>query len=172
MRISNKKLTVKSILVLTIISLCLIPTEGISDDSALKGSMPMISCVEGNVIYYAKTGDKVEKGEPLFFVKSNDFPLGKIKQCKQDVAYFNKTYIRKKKLAKTHSISVQEMDDAWRDYHDAINDLAIAEQQSKNGFYTAPYDCEIIRCEVPESSGRGDGDPVMYIKKIATSDKK
>ncbi len=167
MKIFNKKLTVKSILILTVISLFLISTEGISDDSALKGSMPMISCVEGNVMYYAKAGDKVKKGEPLFFVKSNDFPLGKIKQCKQDVAYYTKTYDRKKKLAKTHSISVQEMDDAWRDYHDAINNLEIAEQQSKSGFYTAPYDCEVVRCEVPQNSGRGDGDPVLYIKEIS-----
>jgi len=165
MNIFNKKLSVHSVLILTILSFCMISARVFADDSIPKDALPMITAVEGNVVFYAKAGDNVKKGEPLFFVKSNDFPLEKIKQLKQDIVYYEKTYERKKKLTKTHSLSVQEMDDAWRDYHNSLSELKIAEAQSKSGFYTAPFDCEIVRCEVPPNSGIGDGDPVMYIKK-------
>ena len=175
MKVINKDLMKKAILILTVIALCLIPVSGFSGDSpkedALpKGAQPMITAVEGNITYYAKAGDKVAKGEPLFFVSANDFPITKIRQIKQDIVYYRKTFNRKLKLAKTHSLSVQEMDDAWQDYHSALNDLAIAEQQTKCGFYTAPFDCEIIRREVPETSGIGDGNPAMFIKEIPVSE--
>jgi len=173
MKATIKNSTTKSILILTVISLLMIPIKMYSDDSLPKGALPMISAVEGNVVYYVKAGDKVEKGQPLFFIRSNDFPIEKIKQLKQDIVYFKKTYNRQQKLAKTHSVSIQDLDDAWHGYYNSVNELAIAKQQTKTGFYTAPYDCEIIRCEVPPNSGRGDGDPVLYIKgKPATSAKK
>ena len=171
MNLTNKKFHAKSILILTVILLCLGPVKGVSDDSLPKGAVPIITAVEGNITYYAKTGDKLEKGEPLFFVRANDFPIEKIKQLKQDIAYYKKTFDRKRNLTKTHSISVQEIDDAWRDYHSSLNELAIAEQQTKCGFYTAPFDCEIIRCEVPSTSGIGDGNPAIFIKEIPATTK-
>jgi hypothetical protein len=167
MKIINEKLVAKSVLILTVISLCLISINGFAGETSKKESEPMITAVEGIIVYYVKVGDKVKKGEPLFFVEATDYPLGEIRKIKQDIVYYKKTYNRKTKLAKTQSLSVQEMDDAWRDYHNALNDLAIATRQARNGFYTAPYDCEIVSCAVPNTSGIADGEAGVHIKKIS-----
>ena len=166
MKMLNNKLTARTILILSVIILCLISIKGFSDDSRPKDAVPMITAVEGNIIYYAEVGDTVKKGEPLFFVRANDFPLEKIVQLRKNIVYFKKTYDRKKSLAKTHSLSVQEMDDAWHDYFDTLNELAIAEQQTRTGFYVAPFDCEIISRQVPATSGIADGEPAVFIKEI------
>jgi hypothetical protein len=166
MKITYRNLTAKAVLISVVISLCMISTNGFSDDSLPKGAVPIITAVEGNITYYVKVGDKLKKGEPLFFVSANDFPVGKIKQLKQALAYHKKTFERKKRLVKTHSLSVQELDDAWMEYHDALNELAIAEQQTKCGFYVAPFDCEVVRCAVPSTSGIADGEPAVHIKEI------
>ena len=166
MKMLNNKLTARTIIILTVIILCMVSIKGFSDDSRPKDAVPMITAVEGNITYYVEVGDSVKKGDPLFFVRANDFPMEKIIQLKQNIIYYQKTYERKKSLAKTHSLSVQEMDDAWHDYFNTLNELAIAEQQTKTGFYTAPFDCEIISREVPPTSGIADGNPAVFIKEV------
>ena len=135
-----------------------------------KGSVKMITSVEGILTYYVKVGDKVEKGTPLFFVRTNDWPVGKIKQIKEDIVYYKKTYERNKALAKTNAVAIQLLDDTWHDYRTAVNELRIAKEQVRSGFYTAPFDCEIVKCDLPETSGIADGEAVMYLKKIPASE--
>ena len=169
----NKKSATPPILILTAVLLCLLSTTTAADDSSLpKGAQPIVTSVEGNITYYAKVGDTLKKGEPLFFVKTNDWPIGKIKQIKEDIVYFKKTYERNRKLAKTNAVAIQSLDDSWHNYHDALNQLEIAKQQCENGFYSAPFDCKVVRCEVPTSSGIGDGNPAMYIQEIPEDTKK
>ena len=159
---ANKK---SLILLIASASLFMVMFNSFGDDLPA-GAVPIISCVEGNLTYYVEAGDKVKKGEPLFFIECNDFPLMTIKKNKQDIIYFKRIYDRKKKLAKTNSVAVQELDDAWHDYHNAITQLAITETQIRSGFYTAPFDCEVLRLEAPPTSGMGDGNPVVYVKEI------
>jgi multidrug resistance efflux pump len=144
-----------------------------ADDKLPEGTQKIITSVEGNLTYFVKKGDKVKMGEPLFFIQTNDWPVGRIKQIKEDIVYYKKTFERNKRLATTRAVAIQELDDSWQNYRHAINDLAIARQQCLNGFYTAPYDCEIVKtCNLPEGSGIADGEPVVFINKISIPDKK
>ena len=87
----NKKSATSPILILASVLLCLLSTTTVADDSSLpKGAQPIVTSVEGNITYYVKVGDILKKGEPLFFVKTNDWPVGKIKQIKEDIVYFKK----------------------------------------------------------------------------------
>jgi hypothetical protein len=167
MKNNNENPIIVKVALVLVIVLCISYSAVAGKDSSLpKGSAKMITSVEGNLIYYANVGDKVQKGAPLFFVKTNDWPVGKIKQIKEDIVYYKKTYERNKKLATTNAVAIQALDDSWRDYNDSLNQLEIAKQQCENGFYTAPFDCEIVKRELPPGSGIGDGNPVMYIKEI------
>ena len=156
------KLIKKLTMILSLASLCFASTSLLADDPEGEG---VITALEGIVIYYVAEGDKVAKGDPLYFIRATDYLPARIKQIKQQITYFKKVYNRNLRLAKTNAVAVQDLDSSWNDYHTALNDLAIAKQQAMNGFYTAPYDCVVTKLAVPPGSGIGDGNPALWIKK-------
>ncbi|HJO94265.1 MAG TPA: hypothetical protein QF753_12765 [Victivallales bacterium] len=120
--------------------------------------------VEGNIKYYVKPGEKVKKGDPLFFVLCSDNNPALFFENENNVKYYSILYSRRKKLVKTHAVAQEDVDSSLHDLIKAQNELASYLCKVKQGYYVAPYDCEIVKILYPQGSGIGDGNPAINIK--------
>ncbi|MCP4181656.1 MAG: hypothetical protein GY756_28150 [bacterium] len=120
--------------------------------------------IEGNITYYVKPGQKVKKGTPLFFVENNSNSPSRLYELQNDIEYNKIIYARMEKLIKTHSVSWDDLDNARHGLIAAETAFASFMRESKMGFYTAPFDCEITKILYTQGSGIGDGNPAINIK--------
>jgi hypothetical protein len=161
----NAKLRV----MLAIIALCFMSATALAGDPAgppPKGQKQVWTSVEGNIKYYVHVGEKVKKGQPLFFVVTNDYRPEKVPELEHNVEYYKKCFNRDKTLLKTHSVSHQDYDDSQHAYQQAVDDLTVLKASIKQGLYVAPFDCEVTKLLYLNGSGIGDGNPAIDIKPI------
>ncbi len=135
-----------------------------SADQLPEGVKQVWTAVEGNLIYYVKPGDKVKKGEPLFLVITPDNNPEVFFQILHKIYYYNRLYLRRESLIKNHAISQDEFDNALNDLISTEDDLASYICKLKEGFYVAPFDCEVVELLYLNESGIGDGNPAINIK--------
>ncbi|HJO94466.1 MAG TPA: hypothetical protein QF753_13785 [Victivallales bacterium] len=120
--------------------------------------------IEGNITYYVKPGQKVKKGTPLFFVENNANSPSKFFELQNDIDYNKIIYARMERLIKTHSVSWDDFDTARHGLIGAETTFASFIRETKMGFYTAPFDCEVTKILYTQGSGIGDGNPAINIK--------
>jgi hypothetical protein len=161
----NARLTV----ILAVITSCFISASVIAGDPPgppPKGQEQVWTSVEGNIKYYVRVGEKVKKGQPLFFVVTNDYRPEKVAELEHNVEYYKKCFNRDKTLLKTHSVSQQDYDDSEHLHQQAVDDLAVLKASIQQGLYVAPFDCEVTKRLYLNGSGIGDGNPAIDIKPI------
>ena len=158
--------TLKMLIVLAVIAPCMLPVtlKAQAETTLPKGVKQVWTAIEGNIKYYVKSGDKVKKGDPLFFILGNDNNPALIFQIDHKVNYFRILYLRRKKLVKTQAVSQEEVDGALHNYMDAKDELTGFICKVRLGYYTAPFDCEVTKLLYLNGSGIGDGSPAINIK--------
>jgi hypothetical protein len=161
---NNFKLSVTKVsMILAVITLCVMPVK-VLGETLPKGVKQVWTSVEGNIIYYVKVGDKVKKGDPLFFVVCGDNDPELFFQIQHKIEYYRLLYLRRMKLIKTHAVSEEALDEAVFNLINSQDELALFISKLKQGFYEAPFDCEITKLLYPQKSGIGDGNPAINIK--------
>ncbi len=126
----------------------------------------MIVSMKGNLTYYVKPGDKVKQGDPLFLVITPDNNPSMFFQIVHKIDHYNKLYLRRANLMKTHAVSQEEFDNALNDLILAKDELASYICKLKQGFYVAPFDCEIVELLFVNGSGIKDGFAAINIKPV------
>ena len=160
----NFKLSaIKILIVFAVIAPCLTPLTVLAEDLP-EGVKQVWTSVEGNIIYYVKKGDKVKKDDPLFFVVTTDNNPALFFEYQHKINYYKKLYNRRMKLIKTHAVSREDYDNAFQNYINARDEFVSYICKVKSGFYTAPFDCEIVELLYLQHSGIGDGNPAINIK--------
>ncbi len=162
---NGKPLSVKMVLAFAILSASLFSFNSFGDDLP-KGVEQVWTSIEGNIIYYVKPGDKVKKGDPLFFVLNSDNNPANFICLKHQVDYYNKLYTRRETLIKKHAVSQEDLDSAYQNLKNAEDQLVIYLCLAGQSFYRAPFDCEIVKLLYLQNSGIGDGNPAINIRNI------
>ena len=126
------------------------------------------SMIEGKVVMCVEPGDKVIKGQPLFFVDPSTLKIQRTKD-KDTINYNYKVLNRDKKLAKTHNIKTAELQQAEYNIVDAVQDAKTTEQSILNSYYFAPFDGVITKVINYTGSGIGDGNEVVDVLEINES---
>ena len=129
-----------------------------------EGVKQVWTSVEGNVKYYVKVGDKVKKGTPLFYIENGDNNPAMFWKLEHKIEYYRKLYQRRVTLIKTHAVSEESVDNALQNLIDAEDELTLLISIADQGFYVAPFDCEITKLLYLQGSGIGDGNPAINIK--------
>ena len=146
-----------------VITLCLTSVTALADDLP-EGVKQVWTSVEGNIKYYVKPGDKVKKGAPLFYIANCDNDPAIFWSSLHKINYYKKLFLRRKKLVETHAVSQEVVDNALHDLIDAEDELVLLISKAEQGFYVAPFDCEITKLLYLQDSGIGDGNPAINIK--------
>jgi len=133
-------------------------------DELPKGEVQIWTSVEGNIKYYVKAGDLVKKGTPLFYIENSDNNAALFWKTEHKIDYYKKLYSRRVKLAVSHAVSQEEADNALENLIDAEDELTALISKAEQGFYVAPFDCEITKLLYLQGSGIGDGNPAINIK--------
>ena len=152
-------------MILSLFAFCaFIPSMAFGDDQLPEGVTQVWTAVEGNITYYVKPGDKVKKGDPLFLVVTTDTNPAVFFQDLHNIEYYKIIFERREKLVNMRAISQEDYDSSLNDLTFAKDDLINYLFKFKEGFYVAPYDCEILKQLYPNGSGIGDGNPAINIK--------
>jgi len=161
----NLKLYVgKMLMVFAVVMLCLTSVTALADETLPDGVKQVWTSVEGNIQYYVKPGDKVKKGTPLFYIVSSDNNPALFFQLEHKINYYRILYLRRMKLIKTHAVSQEDVDRSLQDLINAKDDLGSFICRVKEGYYVAPFDCEVTKLLYLNESGIGDGNPAINIK--------
>ena len=133
------------------------------------GNLPVgvdqiITSVEGNIKYFVKTGDKVKKGTPLFFVRNSANTPSRFWSIQHKVDYYSLLYKRRADLVRNHAISKEDRDIALENLMNADDQMSQYLATVEQAFYVAPFDCEIVKLLYLQGSGISDGKPAIYIK--------
>ena len=123
-------------------------------------------CLKGNVSYYVSVGDKAQKGEPLFMLVSADNNSTIFYQLIHKIKYYTKMYNRRAELIKTNAVSKEELENNLNNLILAKDDLISYIVKFKQGFYVAPYDCEIVSIPYPNGCGLKSSIAAMSIKPV------
>lgn len=158
---------IKVIVFLSVIALTVsIMPDSIFADQLPKDAQPMLSSLKGNLVYYVAPGDKVKKGDPLFLVLTPDNNPAIFFQIVHKIHYYAKIYQRRKDLIKTHAVSEEELDNTLNNLILSKDELVSYITSFKQGFYVAPYDCEVVSIAFPNGSGIKDGFTALNIKPV------
>jgi multidrug efflux pump subunit AcrA (membrane-fusion protein) len=123
------------------------------------------SMLEGKVIMCVKPGDKVIKGQPLFYVDPTTLKIQRQKD-KDAVKYDFDVVERDKKLAQSHNVKLADYQQDEYNLVNTIQDAKITEQNILNSYYFAPFDGIITKVVNYSGSGIGDGNEVVDITEI------
>ena len=135
-------------------------------ESPPEGIQQVWTSAKGNIIYYVKPGEKVKKGAPLFYIVNGDTSPAMFFQKEHRIEFYRLIYERRKKLFKTRTVSQEAYDNALHDYITAKDEMAKFLAYAKQAYYTAPFDCEVIKLLYLQNSGIKDGNPAINIKCI------
>ena len=120
------------------------------------------SILEGRLNMCVEPGDHVIKGQPLFFVNYDSLQLAKDK-AKANAAFYLKNMERDKELAKSHNISLDNLQKAETDLVSAMQDAKTAEVNILNSYYFAPFNGIVTMVKSYTGSAIGDGSPVVEV---------
>ncbi|MCF7790930.1 MAG: hypothetical protein K9L78_03215 [Victivallales bacterium] len=159
-----KLFAAKTFIVFAVLAAVMVPVTVLAADDLPKGVVQVWTAVEGNIRYYVKEGDKVKKGDPLFFILTSDNNSAIYFKIQSQLEYQHKLYLRRKKLIETHAVSQEAYDEAYEGVLTAEAELISYLVKVKLGFYRAPFDCEIVKLLYVQGSGIGDGNPAINIR--------
>lgn len=161
----NLKIKARQVLLTVFVFTAFITSGTIySDDQLPAGVEQVWTAVEGNITYYVKPGDKVKKGDPLFLVMTADINPAVFFQTLHKIEYYKILFQRREGLLNSRAVSKEEFDNALNDLVFSKDELISYLFKLKEGFYMAPYDCEIVKLLYINGSGIGDGNPAINIR--------
>jgi multidrug efflux pump subunit AcrA (membrane-fusion protein) len=123
------------------------------------------SMLEGKVIMCVEPGDRVIKGQPLFYVDPASLKVQRQKN-KDAIKFDFEVVERDKKLAKTHNVKLADLQQDEYNLVNTIQDAKITEQNILNSYYFAPFDGVITKVVNYSGSGIGDGNEVVDISEL------
>jgi multidrug resistance efflux pump len=139
----------------------------IANAGTKKVDLQVWTAYEGTLKLSVKEGQKIKKGQLLFYVEAIDpnmYPEH-FAQLEHEVYFARLKYDRYKKLVKVHSVSEELYQDAWEKYVAAVDELKMTKANFKRAHYYAQYDGTVKNILYPNNSGIGDGNPVLTIVK-------
>ncbi|MCP4180558.1 MAG: hypothetical protein GY756_22575 [bacterium] len=139
----------------------------IGNAASEKKDLQVWTAYEGTLKLSVTEGQKVKKGQLLFYVESIDpnmYPEH-FTQLEHEIYFAKLKYDRYKKLVNVHSVSEEAYQDAWQKYVEAVDTLKVAKANFKRAHYYAQFDGTVKNILYPNNSGIGDGNPVLTVAK-------
>jgi multidrug resistance efflux pump len=123
------------------------------------------SMIQGRVITCVEPGERVVKGQPLFYVDTTTLEIQKMKNI--DTVEYNYSIVeRYKKLAKTHNVKIADLQESKYNLVNAIQDVRNTQQSILNSYYFAPFDGIITNVVTYTGSAIDDGCEVVSLAEI------
>ena len=165
MTIKNKILLLSALAAVTFSGCFLAAEEIIMHEQVPPKVAQVDSMLEGMLQLHVNIGDKVKKGELLFNIDSKSY---KILQQKSVFAYLFKRheFHRMEELIGSHSVSLEQYQEAEYNYLSALEDLRTADLQIEECLYYAPFDGVVTNIINYTGSAVGDGNEVVDVTAV------
>ena len=123
------------------------------------------SLIEGRLIMCVEPGDRVVKGQPLFYVDPGTLIIQKEKNL-NTIKYNFETVQRNKKLAKSHDVSLNDLQQSEYNLVTSIQDAKTTEQSILDSYYYAPFNGIVTKVMNYTGSAIGDSCEIVDVAKV------